>query len=374
MPSPKGQPRRRITDDDWDALVDHYRKNPADHAGAAKLINASGATVRRCWEFGQKHIPGRPPIQQIITRENFEMRAELADLRRTQEADRAASKKSDAEDGAIRAQQQVTLRNMRAVGNAGVLVSGKLMGSAMELARSIAADISDPKKALSLKDKMKYANDIAKFSRTMTEVVAMTDKMQRDFDGAPDLTVATVNLGAERALELVMQSSRTADRYRKRVQADGGDPEEQAKLLAAVDSTDEDVLAVKDLMGHDSEDEEDVIDVAPVEYDTTLDDQLVDAGEAVLGDIVGYDQTDTMRPGPHAREVQLGSSSNLTAAHYDSQSQLLWVTFNTGKIYKYSNVTKDVVDDWETAPEKIGRSYGQYFMRHIKDKYNCEQV
>ena len=381
MPSPKGHPRRRITDEDWEALVEHYRQNPADHAGAAKLINASGATVRRCWEFGQKNVPGRPPIQKIVTRENFEMRAELADLRRTASSDKSSAKKNDVEDGAVRAQQQVTLRNMRAVGNAGILVGGKLMGSAMELARSVAADISDPKRAISTKDKMKYANDIAKFAKTMGEFVMITEKLQREFDGGPDLTVAAVDIGAERALEMVLQSQRTARRLTERVANDGEDADTRAKVAAAADAIDADVLAVKSIKNAPEEQPEEAAgegseaprdDEGPT-YDPTLDDQLVDAGEAVLSDI-GYDQTDTSRPGPHARAVQLGDSSNLTEAFHDAQTGYLWVTFNSGRVYRYSDIPESLIDAWEDAPNK-NLSYGQFFIRKIKGGgYAAEEV
>ena len=370
----KGTARRRITDADWDALVGHYRKNPADHAGAAKLISASRVTVKRCWEFGQKNVPGRPPIQQIVTRENFEMRAELADLRRTQEADRAANKKADAEEGALLAQRQVTLRNMRAVGNAGVLVSGKLMGTAMELARSISEDVSNPQRALPLKDRVKYMGELAKFSKTMAEYMAITEKMQRDFDGTPDLTVATVDLGAERALELLQQGTRTFRRFQERVHPDELDDAQKAALAAATESIESDVVAVNALREAPDADVEEVEDLAPPdEYDTTLDDQLLDAGHAILDDIDGYKQTDTARPGPHAYQVKLGNSSNLTGAFYDEQTLLLWVTFNSGKVYRYKDVPRTDVESWEKAPE-TGRSHGQYFMRQIKDKYACEQV
>ena len=59
------------------------------------------------------------------------------------------------------------------------------------------------------------------------------------------------------------------------------------------------------------------------------------------------------------------SSSNLASAEYDSETSELTVTFQSGEEYTYSNVPPETYRGLTLAG-----SAGQFFYRHIRDRYS----
>jgi hypothetical protein len=60
-------------------------------------------------------------------------------------------------------------------------------------------------------------------------------------------------------------------------------------------------------------------------------------------------------------EMQPVDSSNLAAAGYNSNSQILRIQFNDGSLYEYSGVPEHVYNGLLSASSK-----GRYFDQHVK--------
>ncbi len=62
-------------------------------------------------------------------------------------------------------------------------------------------------------------------------------------------------------------------------------------------------------------------------------------------------------------------SSNLKSAKYDTESQDLVVTFNSGAIYEYNNVP------WEKFTKfRMAKSQGKYFNESISRSYKYTKI
>jgi hypothetical protein len=62
-------------------------------------------------------------------------------------------------------------------------------------------------------------------------------------------------------------------------------------------------------------------------------------------------------------------SSNLKSVGYDATSKTLEVEFNSGGIYQYSNVPKDIYMGLMRAS-----SHGIFFARYVKDHFPTKRV
>lgn len=60
------------------------------------------------------------------------------------------------------------------------------------------------------------------------------------------------------------------------------------------------------------------------------------------------------------------SSSNIASVGYDEDKRLLEIEFNTGAVYQYDDVPKNVFDGLMNAP-----SVGSYFNAEIKPSYEA---
>jgi len=63
------------------------------------------------------------------------------------------------------------------------------------------------------------------------------------------------------------------------------------------------------------------------------------------------------------------SSSNVRSIGYDATSSTLEVEFNSGGVYRYSDVPEAVYAALMRASSK-----GSYLNDHIKDRYHCQHV
>ena len=62
-------------------------------------------------------------------------------------------------------------------------------------------------------------------------------------------------------------------------------------------------------------------------------------------------------------------SSQLSYIGYDEDTNELYVTFVKGSTYKYSNVPKNIFDDFKNA-----KSIGVYYISYIKGKYESTKI
>lgn len=59
------------------------------------------------------------------------------------------------------------------------------------------------------------------------------------------------------------------------------------------------------------------------------------------------------------------SSSNIASVGYDAEQKTLEVEFNSGSVYQYFEVPKEVYEGMLAAG-----SVGKYFNQHVKDVYS----
>ncbi len=67
--------------------------------------------------------------------------------------------------------------------------------------------------------------------------------------------------------------------------------------------------------------------------------------------------------------MQPVESSNLAAAGYDQDKEVLYIEFKNGNVYEYSNVPFDVYTGLMDAD-----SLGSYFHRHIRTAYDYRKL
>lgn len=136
---------RRTTypEDTWNKLVDHYRKFPGDHSGAAKAANATYNGARRAWDTGSPRN-GREPIKVIVAQESAILRGELAELRRLTVADRQTKAKVATDD--LQDDKVLSARVLRSArGNAAAMMalSGQMLRTAIKLSNELANDLDE---------------------------------------------------------------------------------------------------------------------------------------------------------------------------------------------------------------------------------------
>ena len=69
------------------------------------------------------------------------------------------------------------------------------------------------------------------------------------------------------------------------------------------------------------------------------------------------------------QQLSINSSSHLQSASYDPDTMDLIVTFRRGAVYRYKNVSGDVVAGLQNA-----LSAGQYLNAFIKDAFEYERL
>ena len=62
------------------------------------------------------------------------------------------------------------------------------------------------------------------------------------------------------------------------------------------------------------------------------------------------------------------NSSNIESISYDSEWQVLYITFRSGVSYRYVGVSQAAYNAFLEAP-----SLGKHFHKHIKNAYDCER-
>lgn len=70
-----GKPRLSVQF--YEALVEAYRNNPSNHAGAAKAVGCARKTAKRGWDEGWSKYEWAPPIKDVIAQEAILARARI---------------------------------------------------------------------------------------------------------------------------------------------------------------------------------------------------------------------------------------------------------------------------------------------------------
>jgi len=70
-----------------------------------------------------------------------------------------------------------------------------------------------------------------------------------------------------------------------------------------------------------------------------------------------------------APETFRPNSTHIRSIDYDPDSEDMTVEFRSGDTYLYRNVPEGVYRQWQTAG-----SAGEYFQRHVKNRYAYEAV
>lgn len=222
----------RLQIEDYQLLVEGYRRHPGDHTKAAKLAKVSTTTAQRVWFYGMgaAYEFGQRPLKDIITEEQTLARAELQrriDAETAAAEDRArraqdptglarqdlpASTAEAARKDAItaRAAEAALVRTCR--GNAAALagVVAKLVRGALKQAAKLEQQLTDEK--LEIKDGVLVMKRITEMARTTAQAGDLALEMERkllgDSDGVPDESTMT----AEQAIAEIRSASDALER------------------------------------------------------------------------------------------------------------------------------------------------------------------
>jgi hypothetical protein len=187
-----------ITNAQYQALIESYRKDPGNVTQAARIAGCSRLTARRGWTDGWPLL-ARAPIQQIIREEQMHARAAMADEAAKQAAMDAVQRAEEARSDARRAREDVLrtrkqeaelVRALR--GNVGALIgiTGHALRGMLDQARTIEADIRsglDPStgKSYRLQERVRMMDALARIVQRASESAAEVVRMERLLLGEP---------------------------------------------------------------------------------------------------------------------------------------------------------------------------------------------
>jgi len=77
----------------------------------------------------------------------------------------------------------------------------------------------------------------------------------------------------------------------------------------------------------------------------------------------------SVAPARYKRRYRCMPSSVIRHFHYRSDREALEVTFVNGRRYRYLNVPRQVYEDMQSSFSK-----GEYFNRHVRNRYGFERV
>jgi len=135
---------RPILQENFDALLDAYRRDPGNHVAAASAAYLDNRTAKRAWDKGCRKFLGGRPIRELIAEEQEEARAEIIRRERTAREE-AAQTRRDAKKHAARAfAQEGEIVEMSRSGTAELLRSARAMlGTAETLGTVVRARLQE---------------------------------------------------------------------------------------------------------------------------------------------------------------------------------------------------------------------------------------
>ena len=351
--------RRVISQETWDKLVESYRQYPGDHSRARKHADVAYNTARKAWEGGKRRDPNRPPIKEMVARENVQLQEQLADLRRDTVADRKI-KDIQAKDNVLdgKTMEQSILTSARANAKGLLGLSGRLVRKAFRLLAFVDEQLDDPSWKPDAAEAINLIGKIVRLAHTANEAAGVTTRMQKDIDGAPEVLVQVAQMSPEMALEAVESADRTRRRLLARMAENNGLSPDVASVVDTTVISQDGTVDVTQVQDEADAAHEAALDTSLLGDDGTID---LDKVEQAMDDLESEVPAPTMLPPPTARRVLIKPSSNIAEAVYDPDALALWITFHSGNTYRYTEVPVETVDAWERAV-----SSGKFFAAAIK--------
>jgi hypothetical protein len=207
-----GANARRITDDQWNALVLSYRETPPPVLGAvaqaAKAAGVTRKTALKAWTTGMGYL-GKEPIQVMILEEQIAARSGVTDAmeaaareQSAAQAERSYAEAEKARADVIKARRQEAEMVRAQRGNlvAMIGITGSLLRGAIKQAREIEKALGDgvdpaTNKKLTVRDKVSILWQVNRIVRQTADASGDVIRMERLLLGEPTEIVGTVNLG-----------------------------------------------------------------------------------------------------------------------------------------------------------------------------------
>lgn len=196
--------KKTITEDQYDKMLQAFREVGENFREVSRMCSVHWATAKRAWSRGwadQKSKPWALPIRDVLKREQIEARAALErerhNLVNDQRIARQQSLQKAIEDSFSdivdsRSKQGKVIRGARDNSIAALIVSQKLLRSAVPLADKIAASLDD--EHLDVFQRMRLLRQLGRFAHDAIEMSQIVDDMERKALGEPD-TILEVQHG-----------------------------------------------------------------------------------------------------------------------------------------------------------------------------------
>lgn len=182
--------RRRITEHEFDLMVESFRHSPGNISGASRAANVSRPTAHRAWHQGWPYLSDGLSVQQVFAQEQ---RAARAQILAEQAAQRALSERERqaAQEQAIQARKQegqmVTLA--RTASLQGLTISNQLY----QVARSMTAkakemldiELQQQPAAHSPEGLLRLTERIVRIGKTLNEQALESMRLERLHLGDP---------------------------------------------------------------------------------------------------------------------------------------------------------------------------------------------
>ena len=217
-------PRRIFTQEDYQTLVDAFRKVPGNVRGASRLANVAPATARRGWHQGWPER-GQKPIKDVLAEEAATVRRRLEEAaereRKLEERERALRPLVDGERerlDAIARREDWARSCSAARHNAQTMLEtvGKLLDSAFarsELIRGKLAELD-----LTPQQWLRITRDLVSAGKTVTEALHLALQTEHLALGQPTdiVGLAPMSMSLEEAREEIRLAQRAIARAAER--------------------------------------------------------------------------------------------------------------------------------------------------------------
>lgn len=244
-------PKRPITKELFQRLIESYRSAPQNHKRAAELAGCDGRTAKRAWELGfswaREESGARRPIREIIAEEQELARARLDEERlvvakqaAVEEAQRKAEIREkaarDATDARVQEAQLVRLARTASLQLLGTLT--RVSTGAAKVGEHIARSLDElasvdpatqlPKKltALEMSALTRLMNSLTTSLRQANEAASRAMEMERTLLGEPSKIIGHVHvdLDMNEAADRIAVAQRAIDRARAKGIIDSTEP------------------------------------------------------------------------------------------------------------------------------------------------------
>jgi hypothetical protein len=232
---PKRASGQRLLLEDYQLLVEGYRRYPGEHAKAAKLASVSSATAQRAWFYGlgAAYEFGRRPLKDVIGEEQTLARAEIT-ARVKAESEAAADRARRAEDPTglasrqlpasvaeaarkdavnARAQEAALVRACRSNATALAAIMTRVIRGSMTFARNLEQRIADDKD-MPIDRGVLLIKRVGEAARTAAQTADLVLEAERKLLGDSDTVPDESTMTASEAVRVIDDASDALDRAR----------------------------------------------------------------------------------------------------------------------------------------------------------------